>query len=142
MAYATLSDLQALWGANDVLISSDWDNSGVLNTTNVTSCLAYASDEMDRYVAVRYVVPLLVVPDDLVRVCCDIAMYRLANNASTLTEQKATRYKEAVGFLRDLSTGKATLGAKQDSQDPATPSEIETAISGTALTRVSLQRLL
>jgi phage gp36-like protein len=142
MAYAVLSDLQALWGANDVLISSDWDSTGSLNETNVTNCLTYASDEIDRYVAVRYSVPLTEIPDDLVRICCDIAMYRLSNNASTLTEQKGLRYKEAVGFLRDLSTGKATLGAQQNSQEPATPTEIETARSGTALTRISLQRLL
>ena len=141
MAYAVLADLQALWGTNEVQICSDWDNAGTLNELNVTNCLAAASDEMDRYIAVRYALPLTATPDDLVRVCCDIAMYRLCPFAGTLTDQKATRYKEAIGWLRDLSMGKATLGVDQNAETPAT--ETQTSLTGQqrALTRDSMRRL-
>ena len=142
MAYAVLADLQALWGTNEVQICSDWDNAGTLNELNVTNCLAAASDEMDRYIAVRYALPLTATPDDLVRVCCDIAMYRLCPFAGTLTDQKAQRYKEALGFLKDLAAGKATLGAQQDEEIAAVPAQAESYGPPRALTRESMRRLL
>ena len=140
--YATQSDLEATWGLNEVQISSDWDGTGSVNSANVTSALTAASDEMDRYIAVRYAVPLTVVPDDLVRVCCDIAMYRLCPFAGTLTDQKAQRYKEALGFLKDLAAGKATLGAQQDEEIAAVPAQAESYGPPRALTRESMRRLL
>jgi phage gp36-like protein len=130
------------WGVNEVTVCSDWDNSNGLNVNNVNKCLTAATDEMDRYIAVRYQLPLTVVPDDLIRICCDIAMYRLCPFVTTLTDQKKDRYKEAVGFLRDLSTGKATLGAAQNLQTAAAVTTIEVTCLDRALTRGHLRRLL
>jgi phage gp36-like protein len=133
--------MQALWGAREVQVCSDWDNAGSLNTANVTNCLAAASDEMDRYIAVRYVLPLATPPDDLVRVCCDIGMYRLCPFAGTLTDQKAQRYKEAVAWLRDLSSGKLTLGIGRDGEQPAAAVQVQVTGQERTLTRDSMRRL-
>ena len=142
MPYASQSDLIALWGTKEVTVCSDWDNAGTLNATNVTNALSSASGVMDRYIAVRYAVPLATpVPDDLVRVCCDIAMYMLCPYASLITEQKKERHENAMKFLRDLSSGKATLGVAQNIETPAVAADITvtpyvTALSGDAMKRI------
>jgi len=109
---------------------------------NINACLIKASSEIDRYVGVRYALPLAVVPDDLKRVCCDIAMYWLCPTAVTQTDLKRDRYKDAISFLRDLSTGKATLGIAQNQDEPAVLPEVHVPQRGLRLTDYSLRRIL
>ena len=141
-SYAVLTDLEALWGKREVEVCSDWDNSGSLNTANVTNCLVAATEAMNRYIAVRYSIPLTVIPNDLIRVCCDIGMYLLCPFASMITEHKQKRYDQAIAFLKDLSTGKATLGEEQNSEVSATVAEVSYAGRERELTRESMKRLL
>ena len=131
--YAVLADMEALWGVNDVTISSDWDDTGAIVLINVTNALQAATDFMDRYIAVRYTVPLQTVPDDLIRVCCDIGMYLMCPTATTMTDQKQKRYDQAVKFLRDLSDGKATLGDQQNAEIAATTATIQPGGAGGAV---------
>ena len=140
--YAVQADMEALWGLNDVAVSSDWDNTGHVVPANVTKALASATSTIDRYVAVRYTVPLQVVPDDLKNACCDIGMYLMCPTATTMTDQKKERYQNAMSYLKDLSTGKVTLGEQQNSQVAATSADVEIMGPPRALTRESMRRLL
>ena len=141
-AYAVQSDMVNLYGLNEVTICSDWDSVGTIQPINITNSLQAASSLMDRYIAVRYTVPLVVVPDDLVRVCCDIGMYLLCPTAGTITEQKQKRYDQAVAFLKDLSSGKATLGAQQNEEVAAVTADIQNYGPPRALTRETMRRVL
>lgn len=127
MAYATLTDMIALYGEREVTVCSDWDNSGSLNKNNVNACLSAAADEMDSYLAVRYQLPLddTAVTDDLVRRNCEIGMWKLCPYATTATELKEKRYKEALTWLLRLSRGEVTLGPGQNLETPAVVTDIE-----------------
>ena len=51
------------------------------------------------------------VPQNLVRLCCDLARYRLASMSHvTITEEIITRYKLSLKELEDISVGKISLG--------------------------------
>ena len=144
MAYATLADMQALYGTTEVATCSDWDNTGALVPQHVIDALADASDEMDSYIGVRYSLPLDSVPDDLVRRCCEVGMYKLCPYATTLTELKTQRYKDAVAWLTKLADGRVTLGPGQNLQTPAVLTDIEivSGFPGDMLTRRSYRRIL
>ena len=141
-AYASQSDMVNLYGLNEVTLCSDYDAAGTIQPNNITNALQAASSLMDRYIAVRYTVPLVVIPDDLIRVCCDIGMYLMCPAAGTISEQKQKRYDQAMAFLKDLSSGKATLGAQQDEEVAAVTADIQNYGPPRALTRESMRRVL
>ncbi len=73
-----------------------------------------SSGQIDGYLAARYTLPLVSVPQNLVRLCCDLARYRLASMSHvTITEEIITWYKLSLKELED-SVGKIS---------PVTPTE-------------------
>lgn len=117
MAYATLQNMQDRYSESAVLLVADRNRDGSLDTDAVSKALSDATDEIDSYVAARYNLPLATVPGVIELYCCDIAMYRLADNALVLTEERENRYKAAVSWLTKLAKGIVTLGLDEE---PAT----------------------
>lgn len=108
MPYAADTDFSARFGAAELLQLTDRDGDGIADAGVFDDAAADASAEIDGYLAVRYALPLSTVPPILVRVCCDIARYRLyANHAS---EEVSNRYTEAVKWLTNVSNGIVQLG--------------------------------
>jgi len=89
-----------------------------LSSSRVDQALADADDEIDSYLMGRYTLPLAVVPGRLKTIACDIARYRLFDDA--VPEAIASRYEQAVRFLRDVGTGRLNLGL-DGSDQAATP---------------------
>lgn len=111
MSYATIQDAKTLYGDDYVLESVDRDDNGVEDTASLTRALAQASSHMDSYLGMRYDVPLSTVPSIVQTYCIDIAIYRASSSAGRgLTDEKRERYKDALVWLKDVSTGKAGLG--------------------------------
>ncbi|MDP2805447.1 MAG: DUF1320 domain-containing protein [Gallionellaceae bacterium] len=73
MSYAALSDLVAQFGDREVLALTDRNGDGVADAPVYGMALQRASNTIDAYLAARYPLPLTVVPDQLVDICCDIA---------------------------------------------------------------------
>lgn len=74
--------------------------------------LERASQRIDSYLAPRYRLPLaadLVAGSDLQQACMDVARFLLFEDAPTDTVKD--RYDRTIAWLRDLSTGRASLGA-------------------------------
>jgi phage gp36-like protein len=123
--YATQADLEDYFGSAEVLIASDRDGDGTADVGVLNSALTAATEEIDSYLAVRYDLPLAAVPGVLIRVCCDVAMYRMSVNSPAMTEDKETRYKDSVKWLEKLTKGTVSLGpeeAQVEVQDEATVS--------------------
>ncbi|MBN2740047.1 MAG: DUF1320 domain-containing protein [Rhodobacteraceae bacterium] len=108
MVYATISDITDLYGANALYVA-DRDQDGVADTAAVDRALTSASAEIDAHIGVRYPLPLAEVPAFLTTICVDIAVYRLALSADVLSDEHRRRYEDALGFLKRVSEGKATL---------------------------------
>lgn len=114
MAYATVADLIAAFGSQEVIALTDRDGRpeaeiGTVDSTVALEALERASSEADTYIAVRYALPLPTVPQALVAVVCDIARFRLSGGEVTESTPIADRHKAAMAWLKDIAAGRAVL---------------------------------
>jgi len=102
--YATKADLVARFGQNILNIAQMFpsDVPDPLETSLQDAC-----EEVDGYLAVRYPLPLPNVPNNLKRLVCDIARYKLHFEAAP--EVVELRYKVAIDFLKGVRDGKNSL---------------------------------
>lgn len=116
MPYATLDDLIARYGEEELLQRTDRAGAGTLNPAVADQALADASAEMDGYLASRYRLPLPSVPEVLRRICCAIARYRLWEDLAS--ERVRQDYEDARRFMEALSRGDVSLGLPADLPAP------------------------
>lgn len=102
MAYATRTDLEARYGAEDLA-----QREAMLTAGAVERALADASDEIDRYAGGRYALPIAPVPATIERITCALARYYLLGDSASEAARQA--YDDARAFLSHLQAGKATL---------------------------------
>jgi len=143
-SYAVQADLEQRFGIDAVLTASDRNGKGEINVPIVNLALVDATAEIDSYLTERYDLPLTTVPTILARVCCDIAMYRMSADAGTLTEEKRTRFEDAIKWLTAVSKSVAGLGlASDDSVALDLPqTSVEMASGQRLFTRAKLGGLL
>ncbi|KJS28559.1 MAG: hypothetical protein VR64_24005 [Desulfatitalea sp. BRH_c12] len=114
--YATEQDIIDRYSAEQLLITFDRDASGAVDPDAVARALADASDEIDGYLSGRYRLPLAVPPRILTFMAVDIALYK-GSVETTVTEERRTRYKDAIAFLTRVAKGEIQLF----SDDPNAP---------------------
>lgn len=114
MTYATQADLEARFKQQELIELTDEAGAGVIDAAAIAVALADADAEINGYLAGRYSLPLAQTSDELVRLACDIVRYKLYDTRAT--EQVKARYDEAIRKLRDVASGKASLGIDQASQ--------------------------
>jgi len=128
MSYATQTDLINQFGEAEVIAISDRNLAGVVDTIVVEGGLQRASDTMDSYLASRYPLPLAVVPQLLVDICCDIARYKLLGVDATETEAARNRYRDALKMLEQIRDGKLDIGLTVSGQ--TTPESVSVQVAG------------
>lgn len=101
--YATRNDLEARFGEGELQQLEMMQTVG----NSIEEALQDASEEIDSYIAVKYVLPLPSIPSTLKRIACNIARYRLYFQQPT--EEIENRYKAEIDFLKRVADGKATL---------------------------------
>jgi len=127
MSYATQSDLINQFGEAEVVAISDRYLTGVADTIVVEGGLQRASDMIDSYLAARYTLPLPIVPQMLVDVCCDIARYKLLGADATETDAARNRYKDALRTLEQVRDGKLDIGLSVAGQAAPQSASIQVA---------------
>ena len=111
MHYASAEDFVLRVGEVQAIELTDRDLTGQVDDYLLDVALSDSSSQTDGYLAARYTLPLVRVPQNLVRLCCDLARYRLASMSHvTITEEIITRYKLSLKELEDISVGKISLG--------------------------------
>lgn len=78
----------------------------------LTTAIADAGHQIDSYLAPRYPLPLetaMIEASNLGQVCADIARYNLMDEQAT--DEVERRYDRRITWLRDVSQGRASLGA-------------------------------
>ena len=126
MQYATAQDIIDLHGEDALSRIADNDGDFVADPEKIEKAIIRADAEINSYVGVRFPLPLPSVPPILTQISSDIAVYRLATDAGGLTDEHRTRYDDAVGLLKRIADGKATLQfiappGDGDSGEPAEP---------------------
>lgn len=116
--YADESDLVKRFGQAEI------DNLRAMQSSvnPIDDALQDASEEIDSYVFGVYSLPLPSVPNNLNRIACDIARYRLYYQQPT--EEVRKRYDDAISFLKRIQDGKATLAILDENNDVTTESPV------------------
>lgn len=136
-AYATATELRDYLGEDDYLRVADRDGTGDADTEAVTSALDEASSLADSYIA-RWL-PIASVPPALRRHVMAIATYSLAGNIQT--DDQRRRYEDAIQWLRDVASGKASLGIPP-SETTVSAGSVTYATETRVLTRSTLRGVL
>lgn len=125
MAYATRTDIETLYSAGALYVA-DRDGDGTPEDAAIVRALDGASGEIDAFLRVRYDVPVAPVPDLLVQIAVDIALYRLALSADVLSEEHRRRYEDALSQLKMLSDGRMMLPPPPvDPNDPDSAPQLD-----------------
>ena len=121
-SYAAPSDLQARYP--DVRLAELSDPQGAtIQSDRLQTALDDATAEMNSHLGRRYFLPLAQVPPVLLRICCDIAIYRLTTLLPKEDVQDARRrYDNGITWLDDLVTGKIQLADFNGAELAAGPS--------------------
>ena len=82
----------------------------VLNDTAIDEALSQADDEINSYLARRYVLPLPEVPSLLRKQAVTIAFYWLADRDQQATNLMMERYEKALTSLKEIAKGSRELG--------------------------------
>jgi len=114
MTYASRQNLIDRFGQQELIELTDSAELGVIDDGAVTVALNDADAEINSFLAGRYTLPLTQTSLELERLACDIARYRLWDDAASETVKN--RYDDAIKKLRDVSKGVASLGIDQASQ--------------------------
>ena len=108
MTYATLQDMIDRFGAEELVELTDRNQLGVIDASVLGVALQDANDEIDSYLSGVCMLPIVSVPDRLVKLAADIARYELYGANATV--QVSARYVGAITFLKQVVAGTASLG--------------------------------
>lgn len=112
--YATVEDFVARIGEVEAVELTDREEVGEINRMVLDTALSDSASQIDGYLSGRYSLPLMTVPQNLVRICCDLARYRLAGVSHTpITEEIESRYKLCIKELESISKGVVSLGVEE-----------------------------
>lgn len=142
MAYATQQNCIDMYGEDDVIVATDRDGDGVIDTAVLSKALDNATTIIDSYVSGLPGYPFDPVPDIFESLCCEIAIYKAASTAHALTEEMRTRYEDALKYLTLVGQQKIRLSV-DDGEGIVEPNSTATITSNEReIDRTSLNRLM
>jgi len=116
MSYATLADLIARAGADEIRQVADRNRDGAPDTDVVAAALIDADNAIDGYVGAKYATPLTSVPALVRTWAVSIARYVLHRNGAP--EHVEQDYKDAISALKDVSRGLIALPVASGATPP------------------------
>lgn len=113
--YAQVDDFVVRIGERESIELTDREMHGVVDEDLLQVALADSSSQIDGYLSGRYKLPLATVPQNLVRICCDLTRYHLTSKSSvTMTEEVENRYKFCLKELENISKGVVSLSLDEE----------------------------
>jgi len=125
--YATLDDLRARYGDDELRQISDLDGAAdAIDAGRVEQAIAVATDQVGSYLRKRYALPLTTVPVSIVEATCIIARHWLATSGRSMPTEQMNRERDAqLRWLRDLASGLVTLeGAAEVKASPGASARV------------------
>jgi len=108
MSYATAIDMKARFKESELIQLTDFQHDGTISDSVLEAALSDAHAEVDSFIGSRYPLPLATIPENLTRLVCSIARYRLYKDSAP--EHVRKLYEDAVGWLKSLANGTVSLG--------------------------------
>jgi phage gp36-like protein len=139
MAYSALEQIQQRVNET-TLIRLTTDSGDAVDLVTVEGAIADADAEIDGYVGRRHAVPLDPVPPMLVKLSADIAVRNLYGlRPGSVPEEVKDRYKDAVRFLKDVSSGVVSLGVDDPEGTPSATHKTDIESSDRVFSRTKLE---
>ncbi|TPJ83847.1 DUF1320 domain-containing protein [Mesorhizobium sp. B2-6-3] len=141
MTYAVKQDLIDRFGEKELRELTDRTNRPptTIDDTVVGRALSDATALIDGYIAKKYSLPLVSVPDILVKTASDVARYYLHGKAADKDSPVAAAYNQAVAWLKDVAKGLVELDDGGEIPEPAGGGAIKTSALDRVFTRDSLK---
>lgn len=117
MPYATLDDLIERAGETEIRQIADRDRDGAIDADVVEAALTDADNLVNGYVAAKYTVPLVSVPDLVRTWSVSIARYILHRNGAPDHVQQD--YKDALAALKDVARALIALPVAEGETAPS-----------------------
>lgn len=111
MSYITAADFEKRFGETEL--------ADLTASNDFAACAADATNLINGYMAARYTLPLVSVPDMVKAWAADITRYRLWDEHAP--EEVRRRYEDALAQLKLLSTGSIALPPGADGAAAAQP---------------------
>lgn len=116
MPYTTQPDLVDRFGTDELIqISNPTDPTAtVVNATRIDNAITDIDALVDAKLAPRFTLPLASVPRVLRNIACDLVRARLYEDR--ITDHVASRERQALKLLDEISAGKLSLGLDDAAQ--------------------------
>ncbi|MGE4526824.1 MAG: gp436 family protein [Rhodospirillaceae bacterium] len=141
MPYATQADIVDAYGIDLLSVVADRNDDGEIDTTAVERALTAATSIIDAHVLARFPSPWPEVPGLVRDLCIDIALYKMSGEGRGLTDERRTRYEDALAFLKRVADGKADLGLPGSAAAPVRAGAVVASGERRRFSRTSLRGL-
>jgi len=132
MLYCSKQGLIDRYSEDELIQLTDRNNLGVINNEVLNRAIEDASTEMDAYLS-RFNFTVDTLPKSLKPLACDIARYRLYDEAPT--EHITNRYNNAIKFLKSVNKGEITIGTTSADTEVTTTDLPEIQSAGSVFSR-------
>lgn len=119
--YARKEDLIKRFGEREIVALAGNEDE-VIEDTIINTALTDAEELVNSYVAVKYALPLSIVPASLKRICCELAHYFLYKEV--IPDELEKTYEKNLAFLKDIARGVVILECSQSGQTPEQADEV------------------
>lgn len=108
MAYCSEDDLLKMIPEAE-LVDLTAESGGEPDSVIIADAISKADGEIDSYLGVRYVVPVVPTPDQVKALAVDVAIYHLYSRRNLVPPVRQDKYQAAVAFLQQVAAGKAVI---------------------------------
>lgn len=115
MAYCTKQDMIDRFGEQEIIQLTDRLSTGVIDDVVLDKAITDAAAEINPYLS-GYNLPLIILPNSLIRISCDMARYYLYDD--NVSDTIIARYESALKFLLMVANGTIMLGIDDDGKSP------------------------
>lgn len=136
MPYASLADLYARYGAEEIDQVADTDGTGSPDMVLIGRAIADADAEIDAALVGRYQLPMVPVPALLQRIACDLIRESLFTDAPP--DNVKERAKTARALLRSVATGQSRFDGAALATTPTADQGLVEIVTGRRDARHSL----
>ncbi|MFO7956493.1 MAG: DUF1320 domain-containing protein [Candidatus Brocadiia bacterium] len=123
MTYCTQEDIETRIGPDDLVALADHDGDGTADTAVVEQAILGAEAVIDTHLGVRFAVPVLTAegepPDALRARAVNLAVYFLQLGRDSLTDDLRAQHEADLEWLREVATGRASLGIEPEPAESA-----------------------
>ncbi|MCE7638385.1 DUF1320 domain-containing protein [Vibrio fluvialis] len=134
--YCTADDMIKRFERYEMVKLTDKEGSGDEVVSSVLDqAISDAGATIDGYLAGVVRLPLSSVPENLNRLCADIARYYLYDDVLDDTHQAARRYKESIDYLKQVAAGKIRLSMPAEAANNAATNLAEVYSAGSVFAR-------